>query len=195
MLIHDISRFLCFVILKAVCQIKAYGRENIPKKGGFILASNHISYLDPPAVGVACPRRLNYMAREDLFSSPRISWLYYRWRAFPVKRNSADLSAIKEAMRRVKSGQGLLLFPEGARQAGGVLGKPEPGVGFLVSKINAPVIPVFIKGTNKAMPKGAKSIRMAKVEVYFGKQISMERSMSYQEIADKIMASIKHIQC
>lgn len=195
-MIHDFSRFLCILFFKLVCRVEVKGRDNIPCGGGFILASNHVSYLDPMAVGSVCPRRLNYMARHDLFINPIFSWLLYQCGAFPVKRNSADLSALKEAMIRVKKGKGLLLFPEGTRsQEGRLSNKAGAGIGFLVAKLNVPVIPVFVKGTEKVLPKGAKFIVPAKVAVCFGKQIHIERRMPYQDIAQLILDHIRHLSC
>ena len=184
------------MICKIMFHIKAYGLKNIPKKGGFILASNHVSYLDPIAVGVACPRKLNYMARHDLFSSRLSIWWMNSVGCIPLKRDSADLSALKQSIKRVKNGGGLLLFPEGARQLPGQAPvKPESGVGFLAAKLDVPVIPVFVKGTEKAMPRGARFIHPNKVNVYFGKQISIERRMPYEDIAQTIMDSIRHLSC
>lgn len=195
-MIHDFSRFLCILFFKLICRVKVKGKGNIPKRGGFILASNHVSYLDPMAVGSSCPRRLNYMARHDLFANPVFSWLLYRWRAFPVKRNSADRFALKEAMSRVEKGGGLLLFPEGTRSQDARLSdKPEPGIGFLAAKLNVPVIPVFVKGTERVLPKGAKFVVSAKVTVCFGKQIHIERRMPYQDIAQLILDRIRHLSC
>jgi len=171
------------------------GRKYIPKKGGFILAANHVSYLDPVAVGVACPRRLNFMARHDLFCNHWFSWFMSAVGAFPIKRDSADLSALKEAMRRVRSGEPLVLFPEGSRRFNGTSTEPQPGIGFLAARLNVPVIPALIKGTDKALPKGAKFIFPAKVSVYFGKQILIERGMSYQDVAQTIMKNINSLSC
>ena len=166
----------------------------MPKKGGFILASNHVSYLDPVMVGVACPRKLNYMARHDLFSNSFFSWWLFSVGAFPVKRKTADISALKEAIRRVESGGALLLFPEGGRvDAETVNKRPEAGVGFLVSRLNVPVIPVFVSGAQKALPKGARFIRPRKVSVFFGKPLSVDVKMPYQEIADRIMCDIRQL--
>jgi len=186
-----LSNCFCFVLLR----IQVFGKENIPKKGGFIIASNHVSFLDPVAVGVACPRRLSYMARHDLFKYRLSSWFLSCLGVFPVKRGSANLSALKEAIRRVKAGKGLLLFPEGTRQAGGKLGVAEPGAGFLAAQSGVPVIPAFVTGTEKALPRDAQFIKPAVVTVYFGKQISIERRMPYQAVTLKIMESIRHLSC
>lgn len=193
-MIYIISRLFCALILKIFLRIEIKGKENIPKKGGFILASNHVSYLDPVALGVACTRKLNYMARHDLFYNRLFSWWLFRAGVFPVKRDSADLSAIKEAMRLVKSGNGLVIFPEGSRRFDSLSTQPQPGIGFLASKLNVPVVPAFVKGTQIALPKGAKFIKPTKISVHFGKQILIERGMPYQTIAELIMANIRNLE-
>lgn len=179
------------MISKFFFRIDWQGRENIPKKGGFIIASNHVSYLDPVMVGIASPRKLNYMARHDLFLNPLFSKWLFSVGAFPVKRKTADISALKEAIKRVKEGKGLLLFPEGGRVESIAINKrPEPGVGFLTARLNVPVIPVFVKGSEKAFPRGARFFKSKKVSVYFGKPIHIDTKMPYQGIADAIMADI-----
>ncbi len=188
-----IFRFLSFLAIKLIFPIEVYGREHIPKTGGFILAGNHASYLDPVVLGSMCPRYMYFMARHDLFANPLSSWFLSKLHAFPVKRNSADISALKKAIRLVKKGEGLLLFPEGSRQVEGISSNPQSGIGFLAAKINAPVIPALIRGTELAMPKGSKGIRRVKISVYFGKQIPIERSMPYHDIARQIMENIRHL--
>lgn len=183
------------MIFKTLFYLSVEGSQNIPQKGGFILASNHLSYLDPAVLGAACRRKLNFMARDDLFRIPFFGWFIRRTGAFPVKRNSADRAALKEATRRLNAGKALSLFPEGSRSGDGTFSEPQPGIGFLAAKLKCPVIPVFIKGTDKAFPKGAKFIRRAKISVCFGKQITIERGLPYQDIALVIMEGIKHLSC
>ena len=192
-MVYVILRALSALILKAFFWIEVHGKKNIPKIGGFILASNHVSFLDPIALAVACPRKLNFMARHDLFFNPLFSKLLFSVAVFPVKRDSADLSALKEGMRRVNEGSGLLLFPEGSRSTNGTISSPQAGIGFLATKLNVPVIPAFVKGTEKALPKGAKFIIPKKLFVYFGKQIHIEGGASYQDIAQLIMENIKYL--
>jgi 1-acyl-sn-glycerol-3-phosphate acyltransferase len=195
-MLYKVFRFLLFIVFKLFFRLQVKGKEYIPKKGGFILASNHISYLDPMVLGVACPRLLNFMAKQDLFRNPLFSWLISTVGSFPVKRESVDISALKEAMQRLRNGKALLLFPEGRRgEADAVTSQPQGGVGFLAAKLNVAVVPAFIKGTEKALPKGAKFIRPSKISVYFGKQIQIERGMPYQDIAKLIMAKIRHLSC
>ena len=186
---------LAAVIMRVFFRIQVTGAQNLPEKGGFILVSNHASYLDPMALGAGCSRKLNFMAKEELFRSRASRWFFTALGAFPVKRNSADLSALKEAMRRVKQDQVLVLFPEGTRQADGSPSAPYPGVGFLAAKLNVPVIPAAITGTGAAFPKGARRVRFVKVYLRFGRQISIERRMPYQDIARQIMENIRHLAC
>ncbi len=173
-----------------------YGRENIPRKGGFIVAANHVSYLDPLVIGISCPRRLGYMARHDLFAHPVFGGIIRNLGAFPVKRKSADLSALKEAVKRLKEGKGLLIFPEGTRQTGGSMAEQaQPGIGFLASKAQVPVVPVFVKGTEKSLPKNSRCVHRARISVCFGRQISFERRLPYQEIARIILEGIRETSC
>jgi len=192
-MVYSFSRFILFLILKALCRMKVSGQNYIPKKGSFILASNHLSYLDPLVIGIACPRRLSFMARHDLFCNPIFSWWLYKVGVFPVKRESRDPSALKEAIRLLKDGNVLLVFPEGTRGREGSFLEPQPGIGFLADKAGVPLIPAFVKGTGRALSKDDKFIRPHKISVYFGEQISLERRMPYQEIAKKIMESIRQL--
>ncbi len=192
-MLYKIATSLSNFVFSFFFKIKVSGAENIPKEGGFILASNHLSYLDPAVLAIACPREVNFMAKEELFKIPLFSNLIRVLGAFPVKRNTADISALKQAMKRVNAGSGLLLFPEGSRKEGSTDLEPHAGIGFLAAKINAFVIPAFIRGTDIAMPKGAKVIKPSKVSVIFGKQISIERDMPYKEIAQRIMDNIRQL--
>ncbi len=169
------------------------GLENIPRSGGFILVSNHVSYFDPVVLGVACPRKVSYMARHDLFEAPVMNWLLPLLRTIKLKRGSADISALKIAIREVKANFGIILFPEGTRSADGQIKDPRAGVGFLMSKTQAPVVPAFITGSNLVLPKGAKFIKFAKIKVIFGKQLVSDPALSYEENAQRVMREIKDI--
>lgn len=177
-------------------RLEACGKENVPKKGGFILASNHASYLDPVAVGSASPRKLNYMAKHDLFSNSFFAWVLYKVGAFPVKRATADFAALKESIKRVRKGGGLLLFPQGRRIVLGEEGaKAEAGVGFLADKLNVPVIPVYVKGTERGSSIGTKFFSAAKIRVTFGKQMYIKRGLSYLDTAQMILDNVRQLSC
>ncbi|MFH0762539.1 MAG: lysophospholipid acyltransferase family protein [Candidatus Omnitrophota bacterium] len=196
-MLYTFSRFISAVLCRILFRIKVCGEKNIPAKGGFILASNHCSFLDPVILAVACSRKLNFMARHDLFFNPVLGWWMSRVGVFPVKRNTADRSALREALKRLNRGKPLLLFPQGARKNGldDKASIPLAGVGFLAAKTNVAVIPAFIKGTDKALPKGAKYIKPGRICVCFGRQINIERRLPYQEITQLIMANIRQLSC
>lgn len=170
------------------------GRENIPERGGFILVSNHISYLDPPAVGSACRRPVHFIARDNLFDIPLLKFWLKAVGVIPLKRDSADTSAIKKGLKVLRNGEGLALFPEGTRRSKeDRYLNPEPGAGFLAAKGGVPVIPAFVSGTDEALPRHAHSLRLTKIHVRLGKEILIERGKPYQEISDLIMAKIKEL--
>ena len=187
-------RFLAWVLCKLLFRLQAKGVENIPRRGGFILASNHVSYLDPVVVGVSCPRKLNYMARHDLFTIPIFGAFLRQLRSFPVKRGTSDIASIKQGLKYLKQAGGLLVFPEGGRSLDSSLMKPEPGISLIAAKSNVPVIPVFVKGTEKALSRNARYIRLVKIYVYFGKPLYFKNQanrVNYQNFANKIMQEIK----
>ena len=191
---YRFSRFILLLLCKLLFRIRYSGREFIPKKGGFILAANHVSYLDPVVLGVACPRSLNFMAKDSLFSARFLaSWLKAVG-VIPIKRDAADLSALKTAIKNANAGMGLALFPEGTRRTkDNQFINPEPGVGFLAAKLSLPVVPAYISGTYEAFPRGTRSLKLRRVSVRFGKQIHIERGKPYQEISELIMANIKQL--
>lgn len=157
------------------------------------MAANHVSYIDPAALGCACPRILSFVARDTLFKVPILGLWMRCVGCIPVKRKSADLGALRESMQKVKSGGVLGLFPEGTRQTGGISDKAEAGVGFLASKCKAPVIPALILGTDKVLPRGAKFLRPGKIKVIFGEPIEINSGLSYELIATSIMQDIRKI--
>ncbi|MFA5114993.1 MAG: lysophospholipid acyltransferase family protein [Candidatus Omnitrophota bacterium] len=192
-MLYAFGKFLCGLLLKVFFRFKVYGLENVPPKGGFILASNHTSYLDPVALGVASPRALNFMARHDLFFNPFFSRLISGLGAFAVRPKAADPDALKEAIRRLRQGAALVVFPEGRRVPKGQEAAPGAGVGFLAQKLSVPVIPALIKGADTALPIGAGFIRPARISVRFGKQILVERRTPYEDAARHIMSQIRQL--
>ena len=191
---YKLSRFILFLFLKIFFWLKCEGKGNVPKAGGVIIASNHLSYLDPLAIGCASPRAIDFMARDSLFSVPFLGDWMRAVGAFGVKRNSADISAMKEAIYRLQHGRVLTLFPEGTRQVSTLVStKVEPGVGFLAAKSGAVVIPAFVWGTEKALPRGAKFFRPSRIRVKFGAPVKIDKDKPYEEIAQDILKDIRLI--
>ncbi|MEI8012205.1 MAG: lysophospholipid acyltransferase family protein [Candidatus Omnitrophota bacterium] len=162
------------------------GLANIPRSGGFILASNHISNIDPILLPVVCPRQMRFMAKDSLFRNPVLGALMRWGGGFPVRRGKADRNALGEFLWQLESGYPVLIFPQGTR--GGL--KPQAGVGFLAAKSGKPVLPVYIEGTDLVLPKGTAFPQRHAVRVIFGKSMTFTPEESPEVIAEKVMAEI-----
>jgi 1-acyl-sn-glycerol-3-phosphate acyltransferase len=161
--------------LKLKYRFKYEGRENVPSKGGVILAANHCSYLDPPVLACSINNRLvHFMARETLLSNPVARWYFPRIGMIPLDREHADVAAMKKAISLLKEGKAIALFPEGTRSPDGELHAAKGGIGFLMTRGKAPVVPMHIGGTYEAFPKGASRLRPGRITVKIGKPISVE---------------------
>ncbi|MBL8013126.1 MAG: 1-acyl-sn-glycerol-3-phosphate acyltransferase [Candidatus Omnitrophica bacterium] len=170
--------------------LRIQGRENIPRTGAFLLACNHVSYLDPMVMGIATGRRMNFMAKEELFRKPVLGFVLVRLWAFPVKRNTADRGALKESLARLKRGLPLLMFPEGTRHGAPGEKKIESGIGFLAIKANVPVIPVYIEDSQKVLPPGAKFLHRHAVKVRYGIPKKFPQDSDYDQVARQVMESV-----
>lgn len=196
-----IIRALAIVLYKILFRLQAYGRKNVPQTGGFILASNHASYLDPPALAATCPRKLCFLAKEELFKIVFLKQLISALNTYPVNSRSADFSSLRRAIKELKQGKGLTIFPEGRRTADGRIDQPSKGIGFLAAKTAVPIVPAFIEGSNKAWPVDSKFIRPKKIKVYFGKAIQPQQLRGqlqgeeyYQRIAEATMEEISRLR-
>jgi 1-acyl-sn-glycerol-3-phosphate acyltransferase len=141
------------------------GRENIPRQGGLIVASNHISYWDPPMIASALPREVHFLAKEELFTVPLLGVAIRSLNSIPIRRGAADLSGLARAIAALKAGGGLLLFPEGSRMRDGELHSPRPGVGLMAVQGDVPIVPCYISGSNRP---GRWWYRGARVRMTFG---------------------------
>lgn len=178
--------------------VEVQGAENVPLEGGVIVASNHISYLDPPLLGAILPRRATFMARRGLFHIPVLKWIISSY-SIPVDRDKPHPSTLKEAVRRLKQGELVVIFPEGRRSDDGVLHEAKRGVGMIALRSRAAVVPAFIRGTDRALPPGARWLKRAKITVIFDKPLDTSRIYeggynSSQDITRTIMTEIRRLQ-
>jgi 1-acyl-sn-glycerol-3-phosphate acyltransferase len=181
--------------------MRAYGRKNVPRKGPVILAPNHVSYFDPAIIGTALWRKVNYAAKRELFERPFFGWWLRSVQSFPISREIMDRQALRTALRFLKDGKIVLMFPEGTRGDGRELLAPRPGVGMLAYMSKAPVVPVYIKGTDKVYPKHARVFRFKPIKVYYGKPLYLESYYSskkyrgiYMDISQEIMKGIQELK-
>lgn len=168
-MLYSFLRKLVWVFYHVTHRVMVFGGENIPKqKGGYIIASNHVSNNDPPVVGITFGGKYGFMAKDELFHiNPIFTWLITHLGAFPVKRGAKDSTAIDNALKCLDAGRILVIFPEGTRSKDGELGKAKSGVTIIAARAKVPVVPVFIK-------YGKKGLRR-KIIVMIGEAIPADR--------------------
>lgn len=168
---YALAKLVCWLVFRVGFGLEVQGQAHVPRRGAFLLASNHLSFLDPPVVGVACPRRLWFLARADLFEPPLLGILLRMLDVTPLKRDEGDVAAIRLALQRLKRGQAVAMFPEGGRQFSGRIGTSKRGIGLLAAWARVPIVPVVVQGTFDALPPQARGLRRAKIRVAFGPPI------------------------
>jgi len=186
------------IIATVIFRVKIIGTENIPEKGGFILASNHISYYDPPLVGCCIKREVYFFAKRELFRFKPFGWILLRVNARPVNRAGVDRAAIDTAVEILKSGNGLTVFPEGTRSKSKDLLPVKPGIGMIARQAEISIVPAYIHGANQLWNC---FIGRTRLTVSYGKPIAAEWVKSheltkegYLAIADEIMNRIVQLK-
>lgn len=191
---YSIFKLICKLVFKLIFRTKVIGYENIPQEGSLIVAANHMSNWDPPFLGTFLGRPISYMAKEELFKNPIFAVAIRALNVFPVKRGSADKTAIKHAIKLLKDGQCLGIFPEGTRSKTGKIGKAESGVGMIAAMTKAPVLPALIINTNKIF--GEKLFPQLKVvygqSMYFNGNIKDKEAIA--EFSQSIMNEVERMQ-
>lgn len=175
------------------------GQGNVPKSGAVILAPNHVSLLDPPLVGVSCGRWPFIMAKAELFSGI-VGWAIEQMGSFPVRRGGADRAAFKRARKVLEEGKPLLVFPEGTRSRSGELGRAEPGLLMIAHAAKCPVVPVLIRGTERAFSPRRPGFRFVRARIIFGKPIDFSDEFAqkggrevFERMGEKLMREIEEL--
>lgn len=197
-LAYRFATIFFFLLFKIFFRFKIDGIEKVPQKGGVIVVSNHISHLDPLVIGAAIRKRQStFMAKRGLFKIPLVG-AFVKTFSFPVDRDTPQPSTIKEAVRRLKKGELIVMFPEGGRSRDGSLLDAKRGTGLIAALSGAKVIPAYIDGTDTALPAGAKLIRLSKIRIIFGSPIEIkgnESGRDFQErIGNDIMKEIRNLK-
>ena len=193
-------KVIAVAIMRTVWRLEGRGAHHVPVAGPVLLVSNHSSVLDPPFVGGMAPRQLSFLAKAELFTVPGFGRLIRALNARPVRREGADAGALRAALRVLESGGALLVFPEGTRGEQGTLREPKPGAALLAVLSGAPVVPVFVRGSGRAWPRGRRLPRPAKVVVSFGPPLRFERVAGagkkeyYDAVSREMMAAIARLQ-
>lgn len=201
-ILYRLSRNLFKLAIRIGFRYRLIGAENFPKPP-FIVAANHTSLLDPPIVGMACNRFLvNFMVKQELFEIPLVRHWSRRVNLIPVRRGENSIKGIREAIKRIKSGKVVGIFPEGTRSTDGSLREARKGTGFLVSMAGVPVVPIYVYGTARAMPKGKKLKLGTRVGAVVGRPIVLEDILKagnttkrdYEYISNEIMRQIGELK-
>ena len=191
------------LLATVLCRLRVSGAHHVPKTGGVLIATNHASYLDIPILGCGMFRRAWFMGRMDLFSGPAAGLMRHMgW--IPIRRERVDRTGFEEAIRRVKAGQAVVIYPEGGRSEDGRLQPGKPGVGIIVAATGCPVVPAYLGGTYDALPPGARWIRLRPIRVVFGAPMDFSALMKemdseskkkelYQRISQVIMDRIAEL--
>lgn len=186
---YSLTRFMGTVLIKLCFRFKVIGIENIPSTGPVVIASNHASLLDPPIIGIASNRPVHFMAKQELFKNPILSFIFKKLGSFPVKRGTADRVAIKNGINILKKNEVLAIFPEGTRNKTNKVRKPAPGALMMASAAKAVIVPVAVVGTQK--------ITLFKTcKVVFGKPIYLDKTKKYKkedlnELSKELMQKIQ----
>lgn len=189
---HAVIRWVLNGIFYGFYRLHVEGVENIPDTGAVIVAPNHKSNFDPPIVGVAIKNRLvHYMAKAELFQNPMFGWVLRKMGAFPVKRGTVDRMAIKQAVRELKNGHVLGIFPEGTRIKKDGLGRFHSGMASLALMTGVPIVPVAVLGT-RTLPKKKETIA-----ILIGEPVVVEKQKvnddKVAELNDRVKQEIEKL--
>jgi 1-acyl-sn-glycerol-3-phosphate acyltransferase len=152
-------------------RVRVKGRRNIPASGAFILAPVHRSNVDTILMSCVSRRRLRYMGKDSLWKTRHWAWILTALGGFPVHRGTADREALRLGEEAIRSGEALVVFPEGTRRSGTVVEDLFEGAAFMAIRAGVPIIPVGIGGSEQAMPKGTKGLRPVKIGMVIGAPI------------------------
>jgi len=159
------------VFMSAFGRVEVSGLENLPE-GGLLIASNHVSFIDPPLIGCVIPREMYFFARKTLLNNPILKRALPHCNVIPVDRDGgSDVGAFKKVFAVLKQRHALILFPEGTRSKDGQLGKAQGGAGLIACMARVPVVPARVFGTGDVLPRGSAFPQRANLGVAFGKPI------------------------
>ena len=182
---------------------QVFNEESVPRTGGVILASNHLSYIDPPLVGCSTRRVIHSLARASAFKGAIGGAILRSWNSIPVDRDGDSAKGLRTILERLREGRAIMMFPEGTRSSDGTQQPARPGIGLMIAKSDAPVIPVRVFGTYEAYGRHHAIPRPRRVQVKFGEALEFKelraeasecnpdrRREIYNEISSKLMSAI-----
>jgi len=183
--IYFITWWTCRIFFKIYFRWRIYHWERVPQTGPVILATNHASYLDPPMVGTAIHRESGYLARESLFRFAPFAFWIRRLNAVAVDRDGGVGKGLKSVFQLLEKQLPVTLFPEGTRTPDGQLQSAKPGIGMIIIKSEAPVIPVRVFGSYEAFGRKVTLPRAHPIAIKFGKPIDFSEMREQAKTATK----------
>ena len=197
-MLYIIAKCICWIIFKLIFRLKVIGQQNIPQDGPFIIVANHSSLLDPVILGVSVRPKIIFIAAAYLFEIRWLGYLLRKANSIPIHRenNTNNIKSIKQALKILQKGGVLGIFPEGGVDCQKDNLPIKAGAAYLATKVGVPIVPIRIKGADKALPRGAKFIRsLNKIEVEIKKPIYCSRQTNKnKEIIKRVVESyIKEI--
>jgi 1-acyl-sn-glycerol-3-phosphate acyltransferase len=186
---YDALRVICRFIAVWLYGLRVVGRERWPAAGSGLVCANHQSLFDPPLIGLTCARRMNYLARDSLFRVPGLKQLIAFLDAIPIDLDGGGLAGLKETLRRLKSGELVVIFPEGTRTYDGDVGPLKPGFIAVARRSRAPLVPVGIDGAYQAWPRTAWFPRPGQIAVVIGEPIWPDQIAACSD--ERLMAELE----
>jgi 1-acyl-sn-glycerol-3-phosphate acyltransferase len=168
---YGIVRFLIWLVAKVLWRISFEGLENVPRKGPFVLAPVHRSFIDFGLVSAVTRRPMGFMGKESLWKNKWFGAFITHLGAYPVNRGAPDRESLRRTLAILEGGKPLVLFPEGTRRSGPVIEHLAEGAAFVASRAGVPVVPVGIGGSERALPKGKALPRLVKIHILVGEPL------------------------
>lgn len=203
---YSLGRSVLYPVSHALYRPTIEGKHHIPREGGVIVASNHLSFIDSFAIPLASPRQVRFLAKDEYWNGKGVGGLLRKGffnsvGMIPVDRDSASAAqeSLDKALEVLLAGDAFGIYPEGTRSRDGRLYRGRTGVAWLALKAQVPVVPVGLIGTEDIQPVGASFPRLAKVTVRFGAPITVGRfegmpaGRARRELTDEVMAAIAEL--
>lgn len=196
-IVYNIFYNLAKLLARMIFSMRVIHPERMVESGPLLIAVNHSSFFDPPLAGICSRRGVFYLARKTLLKWPFFGPLFPAMNVIPVERDGNDMSALREVIKKVKEGNAVLLFPEGTRSLDGDLQPARAGIGLVIAKTGAPVLPMRIFGAYEAFPKKARRFQLSQISVVIGEpihfsveEISDTSRETYQLLSNRVMDAI-----
>lgn len=179
-MLYFLGKWICYIAGMFKYKIVVAGQENIPKEGGFILACNHIRWTDPIVLGVKCPHRVYFMAKEELFRKKFYAFILRNLGVFSVSRGTGDAASLSTGIDIIKQGKVMGIFPEGTRSKTGELLRPKSGVIMIAGQTKADILPAAVRIVKKDRGRDIYYISFGKI--IKNEQISVSEVHSLAQI-------------